>query len=60
MDGLDDKTIVSRVIEEASAFARRTELGKNILARQRDLFLNMLETWKYIFIAKKQSVYITK
>ncbi len=32
VDGLDDKFVISREIEKASAFARGPELGKNVFA----------------------------
>jgi hypothetical protein len=33
-DGFDDETVISGVIEETTALARRTQLRKDILAGQ--------------------------
>jgi hypothetical protein len=36
VDCFDDVLIISREIEEATAFTRRSKFGKNVLAGQRD------------------------
>jgi hypothetical protein len=36
-NGFDNEAIISRIVEEASTFAGRTQFGQNIFTGERDL-----------------------